>query len=420
MTGNRHRVENFGCRLNALDGDYIEAALAATKSDRPLRVVNSCAVTTQAVRQAKQSVRRVARENPKAAIFVTGCAAQTTPAQFAAMPEVTRVLGNEEKFNPASYAPNGAREQVGDIMQAGQIPSRPPAPNMPDQNRARAFVQVQTGCDHRCTFCIIPFGRGNARSMPIKDVVRDCTALVERGHKEIVLTGVDLTSWGADIGEAGAGVLVRAILEQVPQLPALRLSSVDAAELDADLQDMVAHEERIMPHLHLSLQAGDNMILKRMKRRHTREQAVAFCHAIKRKRPDIVFGADMIAGFPTETDAMFENSVRLVAECELVWLHVFPFSPRPNTPAAKMPQVKGTVIKQRAAALREAGAKIRHTWLDAQIGKTLDALIESPTRARTAHFAQIILPDDGQAQTGQLARIRISGHDGQMLQGVRA
>lgn len=421
-------IENFGCRLNALDGDYINAALDKAGVENAT-VINSCAVTAQAVRQAKQSVRRAKRAHPDTPIFVTGCAAQTDADAFAAMPEVSKVLGNEEKLQPESYlstpAPKtnapalntpaaniNAPQQVGDIMRLTKAVPRPVPQN---QNRTRAFVQVQTGCDHRCTFCIIPFGRGNARSTPIADVVRDCAALVEQGHKEIVLTGVDMTSWGADINEAGLGVLVQSILKQVPNLPRLRLSSVDAVELDAKLLDMVVEEERVMPHLHLSLQSGDNMILKRMKRRHSREDAIAFCADMKTKRPDIVFGADIIAGFPTETDAMFENSLRLVKECELTWLHVFPYSQRPNTPAANMPQVSGTIIKQRASALRAAGAQQREAWLGAQKGATFEVLVEKPLLARTAHFAQVKI--NSPQKIGQLMHVKITGHEEQFLMG---
>ncbi|MGC6475127.1 MAG: tRNA (N(6)-L-threonylcarbamoyladenosine(37)-C(2))-methylthiotransferase MtaB [Parvibaculales bacterium] len=407
-------IHNFGCRLNALDGDYIDTAMAQAGITNAT-VINSCAVTAEAVRQARQTVRREARANPERPIFVTGCAAQTNAKEFEAMPEVTKLIGNEEKLLPQSYVTDAAN-LVSDIMSLTQAQPRPLAPK---QARARAFVQVQTGCDHRCTFCIIPFGRGNSRSTPIAEVVRDCQELVAQGHQEIVLTGVDMTSWGADIGEAGLGVLIQAILKNVPDLMRLRLSSVDAVELEPKLLDMVVEEPRVMPHLHLSLQAGDNMILKRMKRRHTREQAIAFCEDMKRRRPDIVFGADIIAGFPTETDDMFENSLRLVEECELVWLHVFPYSQRPGTPAEKMPQVSGEVIKDRAARLRAAGAGVRQKWLASQTGKTLSAIIEKPNLARSETFAQITFATDGDKPlaTGSIQKFIINGHDGQRLMG---
>lgn len=408
-------IRNFGCRLNALDGDYVKAALGQAQIE-DATVINSCAVTSEAVRQARQSVRKAARDNPERPVFVTGCAAQTHGSDFAAMPEVTKVIGNEEKLIPASWKGTGAA--VGDIMALDKAIPRPAAPV---QSRARAFVQVQTGCDHRCTFCIIPFGRGNSRSTPIAEVVRDCQSLVEQGHREIVLTGVDMTSWGADIGEAGLGVLVQAILQQVPDLPRLRLSSVDAVELEPKLLDMVVEEERVMPHLHLSLQAGDNMTLKRMKRRHTREQAIAFCEEIRRRRPGIVFGADIIAGFPTETEAMFQNSLDLVESCELVWLHVFPYSRRPGTPAEKMPQVSGTEIKARAARLRAAGESVRQNWLHRQHGKTLSAIVEKPGLARSEEFAQIDFDPDtlkDKLDVGTIHQFDITGDDGTKLLGT--
>ena len=290
--------------------------------------------------------------------------------------------------------------------------------------RARAFVQVQTGCDHRCTFCIIPFGRGNSRSTPIAEVVENCQTLVASGHREIVLTGVDITSWGGDLTASeneGLGDLVSAILENTPTLERLRLSSVDAVELDAKLLDRVVRDKRVMPHLHLSLQAGDDMILKRMKRRHTREDAIAFCREIKTKRPDMVFGADIIAGFPTETDEMFENSLKLVETCEIVWLHVFPFSPRPNTPAAKMPQLSGETIRERARLLREAGDKVRLNWLETQIGSTLKGLIEKPGQARSETFAMIDFSNEEEDNSpiGDIYNFEITGHDGSKLIGKR-
>ena len=279
-------------------------------------------------------------------------------------------------------------------------------------------MQVQTGCDHRCTFCIIPFGRGNARSLPIAEVVAQCRDLVARGHGEIVLTGVDVTSYGPDIGEVGLGGLVRAILDQVPELPRLRLSSIDAVEIDPTLLDMVVHEERLMPHLHLSLQAGDNMILKRMKRRHTREQAIDFCEKLKAQRPEIAFGADIIAGFPTETGPMFENSLALVADCDIAWLHVFPFSARPGTPAARMPQLAGDIIKERAAALRDAGARQRAKTLEARVGTRQYVLVEKSGEGRTPCFARVQFQAASKApKSGGIIPVRITGHDGACLLG---
>lgn len=416
------KVENFGCRLNALEGD-IAAAMAERAGVQNATIINGCAVTGEAMRQARQAARKAKNAAPDGQVIVTGCAAQTDAAQFTAMPEVDRVLGNAEKLTETAWA--GKDNAVGDIMQATRAQT---LPNVAQAARARAFVQVQTGCDHRCTFCIIPFGRGNARSVPVDEVVAQCQRLVAEGHNEIVLTGVDVTSYGPDIGEAGLGSLVRAILARVPELPRLRLSSIDAVEIDKGLLDIVLHEERLMPHLHLSLQAGDNMILKRMKRRHTREEAIGFCDHVAKQRPDVTFGADIIAGFPTETDAMFENSLALVADCNLVWLHVFPFSPRPGTPAARMPQLNGATIKARAAQLRAAGDRQRSAWLDGQIGKTLSVLVEQTRPAqgqrpalwqgRSESFARIDWPEaDAPHAQGQIVDVTIDGHDGHGLQG---
>ena len=416
------KVENFGCRLNALEGD-IAAAMAERAGVQNATIINGCAVTGEAMRQARQAARKAKNAAPDGQAIVTGCAAQTDAAQFTAMPEVDRVLGNAEKLTETAWA--GKDNAVGDIMQATRAQT---LPNVAQAVRARAFVQVQTGCDHRCTFCIIPFGRGNARSVPVDEVVAQCQRLVAEGHNEIVLTGVDVTSYGPDIGEAGLGSLVRAILARVPELPRLRLSSIDAVEIDKGLLDIVLHEERLMPHLHLSLQAGDNMILKRMKRRHTREEAIGFCDHVAKQRPDVTFGADIIAGFPTETDAMFENSLALVADCNLVWLHVFPFSPRPGTPAARMPQINGATIKARAAQLRAAGERQHSAWLDGQIGKTLSVLVEQSRSAqgqrpalwqgRSESFARIDWPEaDAPHAQGQIVDVTIDGHDGHGLQG---
>ena len=407
------KVENFGCRLNALEGDVAQAAAKTAGLDKTI-IINGCAVTGEALRQARQAARRAKRATPDHEIIVAGCAAQIDEPTFAAMPEVDRVLGNEEKLDPAAYAA-GSPVAVSDIMASTRAT---PLPVTPQPSRARAFVQVQTGCDHRCTFCIIPFGRGNARSVPVAEVVAQCRDLVARGHNEIVLTGVDVTSYGADIGEAGLGGLVRAILDQVPALARLRLSSIDAVEIDPSLLDMVVHEHRLMPHLHLSLQAGDNMILKRMKRRHTREQAIEFCAKLKAQRPKIAFGADIIAGFPTETDPMFENSLALIADCDIAWLHVFPFSPRPGTPAARMPQLAGDIIKERAAALRVAGAHQRTKTLEARVGTRQSVLVEKSGEGRTPCFARVDFEATSDAaKSGDIISARITGHDGERLLG---
>ena len=416
------KVENFGCRLNALEGDSVKAlAEAAGLSDTT--IINGCAVTAEAMRQAGQAARKAKRALPEGQVIVTGCAAQVDAPRFQAMPEIDRVIGNEEKLRPEIYqsqAGTGA-DMVADIM---RLQTATALPKSPQSGRARAFVQVQTGCDHRCTFCVIPYGRGNSRSVPQDEVVARCRDLVAQGHGEIVLTGVDITSWGPDIGATGLGVLVRAILDGVPHLPRLRLSSIDAVEIDPHLLDLVIHEERLMPHLHLSLQAGDNMILKRMKRRHSREQAIEFCETLRQARPDMAYGADLIAGFPTETEAMFENSLKLVAECDLSWLHVFPYSPRPQTPAAKMPQIDGQEIKQRATRLRAAGDAQRAKWLNRQIGKTLRVLVEKSgthgtegrNEGRAEDFSRVRFA--GAYAQGQIVHVSALSHDGTLISGA--
>jgi len=381
-------------------------------------IVNTCAVTAEAVRKARQEIRRLRRDHPDAPIIVTGCAAQTEPETFAAMPEVTRVIGNTEKMQPETWArmvPDliGATErvQVDDIMSV-----RETASHLIDGfgTRARAYVQVQNGCDHRCTFCIIPFGRGNSRSVPAGVVVDQIKRLVDQGYMEVVLTGVDLTSWGADLpATPRLGDLVRRILRLVPDLARLRISSIDSIEADPALMEAIATEPRLMPHLHLSLQAGDDMVLKRMKRRHLRDDAIRFCEDARRLRPDMVFGADIIAGFPTETDAMFENSLRLVGDCGLTWLHVFPYSPRKGTPAARMPQVGGAAIKDRAARLRAVGDAAASSHLQAQLGRAHHVLMESQRMGRTAQFAEVVFDMD--QPTGQIVLATVTGHSATQL-----
>jgi threonylcarbamoyladenosine tRNA methylthiotransferase MtaB len=351
-------------------------------------IVNTCAVTGEAERQARQAIRRIRRERPNAFIVATGCAVQTNPNAFAAMPEVNRVVGNVEKMNPATFMGLDAvphpRVVVGDVAVARETASHLVGGFA---GLARAFVQVQQGCDHRCTFCIIPFGRGPSRSVPIGDIVREVRAIVEAGTPEIVLSGVDLTAFGADLpGAPTLGQMVKRLLVLVPDLKRLRLSSIDVAEVDDDLMGLIADEPRLMPHLHLSLQAGDDMILKRMKRRHSRAQAVAFAEMAKRLRPGIVLGADLIAGFPTETDDMFANTLALVEDCGLTHLHVFPYSARTGTAAAKMPQLPGDVRRERAALLREAGAKALADTLDAHVGTDAEIVVELPGSGRTAHY----------------------------------
>ncbi|MBS1302260.1 tRNA (N(6)-L-threonylcarbamoyladenosine(37)-C(2))-methylthiotransferase MtaB [Loktanella sp. SALINAS62] len=389
---------NHGCRLNAYEtAAMTELATAAGVTNAV--VVNTCAVTAEAVRKARQDIRKLRRAHPDATLIVTGCAAQTEPETFANMAEVDRVIGNTEKMEPATWAgmaPDliGTTEpvQVNDIMSVTET-----AGHLIDGfgTRSRAYVQVQNGCDHRCTFCIIPFGRGNSRSVPAGVVVDQIKRLVDKGFQEVVLTGVDLTSWGADLpATPRLGDLVLRILKLVPDLPRLRISSIDSIEVDDALMQAIATEPRLMPHLHLSLQHGDDLILKRMKRRHSRDDAIRFATEARALRPDMTFGADIIAGFPTETDGAFENALKLVDDCDLTWLHVFPYSPRPGTPAARMPQVRGPAIKARAARLRAAGdvAVARH--LAAQIGQAHQVLMESPRMGRTAQFAEVHFETD--------------------------
>src|ERR1700704_4858047 len=398
-------VVTFGCRLNAFESEVIageaeRAGLADTV------VINSCAVTNEAVAQARQSIRRLKRERPEARIVVTGCAAQTQAQMFADMAEVDRVVGNDDKMRgeswraarmafdaaPAFGVASEEKIAVADIMAVSEM-----APHLLEgfgKGLPRVFVQVQNGCDHRCTFCMIPYGRGNSRSVPMGAVVEQVRALAERGHAEIVLTGVDLTSYGADLpGAPKLGMLTRQILRHVPELKRLRISSIDQVEVDRDLLDVIADDERLMPHLHLSLQSGDDLILKRMKRRHSRDDAVQFCAQVRRLRPDIAFGADIIAGFPTETEEMFARSKDLVEACGLTFLHVFPYSPRPGTPAARMPPVAGEVVKDRARRLRETAEAALQRRLAAEVGRTRQVLIESASQGRTEHFMPVAIVD---------------------------
>ena len=385
----------------------MRAAAQSASADNVI-IINTCAVTAEAVRQARQTIRAQARANPQAQIVVTGCAAQTDPAMFANMPEVARVIGNDEKLQREGFQRSGAEKiAVGDIMRSTSIPLA-----SAHQERARGFVQIQNGCDHRCTFCIIPFGRGNSRSLPPSDVIDQARRLVETGLAECVLTGVDITSYRAADG-SGLGALVKRILTEVPELRRLRLSSIDSVEADHELLDALANEPRLMPHLHLSLQAGDDLILKRMKRRHLRADAIAFCREVRRLRPDVVFGADLIAGFPTETEEMFARSLDLVAQCELVHLHVFPFSPRPGTPAARMPQVDRALIKERAHRLRERGEAALRAHLQAQVGSRQRVLAEQGTSARTEQFTRVRLAKP--MASGRIIDVAISAHDGQQL-----
>ena len=399
-------VVTFGCRLNAYESEVIRRTAGRVGLDEAV-VVNTCAVTAEAVRQARQSIRRIKREKPDARLIVTGCAAQTEPELFAAMPEVDRVIGNEEKLDARVWRGN-EKIAVADIMAVKAM--RPQAVDSLD-GRARAFVQVQNGCDHRCTFCIIPFGRGNSRSLPVPDVVAQVRRLVDNGYREVVLTGVDITSYRD--GEARLGTLVKRILRAVPELARLRLSSIDSIEADADLMDALADEPRLMPHLHLSLQAGDDLILKRMKRRHSRKDAIAFCEQARRLRPDVAFGADIIAGFPTETEEAFARSLDLVDACGLTQLHVFPFSPRPGSPAARMPQLDRALVKQRARILREKGEAALTRYLAREVGVRRRVLAESRALGRTEQFTPVRLSVPG--TPGALLDLTIAAHDGRYL-----
>ncbi|WP_300544217.1 tRNA (N(6)-L-threonylcarbamoyladenosine(37)-C(2))-methylthiotransferase MtaB [Maricaulis sp.] len=415
-------ILTFGCRLNAWESEVMRKHAREQGLTNTI-LVNTCAVTNEAVRQARQHIRRARRENPDARIVVTGCAAQVDPDMFGKMAEVDRVIGNDDKLKAGTFRPDsllGGTEKVrvNDIMSVTET-----AGHLVEgmEGRARAYVQVQNGCDHRCTFCIIPYGRGNSRSVPAGEVVDQIKTLVDAGHSEVVLTGVDLTSWGEDLpGHPPLGRLVQAILKHVPDLPRLRLSSIDAIEIDEALFEAVTGEMRIAPYLHLSLQAGDDMILKRMKRRHLRGDAIALTQRLKAARPDIAFGADMIAGFPTETEDMFGNSIRLVDECRLAYLHVFPFSPRPGTPAARMPQLERAVIKDRANRLRAKADEALTRHLDGMIGRVGQALVEKPGFARAGNFAGIRIPQADIPRPGALVDIDVSGHDGRELQGVIA
>ena len=411
------KFTTLGCRLNAYETEAMKE-LAGAAGVQNAVVVNTCAVTAEAVRKAKKEIRKLRRENPDATLIVTGCAAQTEPQTFVAMPEVNKVIGNTEKMSAATWngmAPDliGQTEpvQVDDIMSVTDT-----AGHLIDGfgTRSRAYVQVQNGCDHRCTFCIIPYGRGNSRSVPAGVVVEQIKRLVDKGYNEVVLTGVDLTSWGADLpADPKLGDLVMRILKLVPDLPRLRISSIDSIEVDDNLMQAIATEPRLMPHLHLSLQHGDDLILKRMKRRHLRDDAIKFSENARKLRPDMTFGADIIAGFPTETEAMFQNSLKLVEDCALTWLHVFPYSPRQGTPAAKMPPVNGKDIKARAARLRTAGSDAVAKHLSAQMGKTHHILMENPRMGRTEQFTEVSFQTD--QPESQIVTATITGMRDQQL-----
>ncbi len=404
-------VVTFGCRLNTYESQVMKD-LATQAGLNNAIIINTCAVTSEAERQARQTIRKLRRENPEAEIIVTGCGVQINPEKYADMPEVSRVIGNDEKMQAASYAKDVDHERVlvNDIMSV-----RETAAHLISgfDGKARAFVQIQNGCDHRCTFCTIPYGRGNSRSVPVGEIVNQIKILIQNGYPEIALTGVDITAYGADLpGKPTLGQMVRRLLNLVPDLKRLRLSSLDPVEMDEDLWDLIATEPRLLPHLHMSLQAGDDMILKRMKRRHLRDDAIGFCKKARELRPDCVFGVDLIAGFPTETEEMFENTLNIVEDCDLTFLHVFPYSPRPGTPAARMPQVASSTIKERAALLREKGQQAIEKHFTAMVGKTVNFLVENNDKGlitgKTDHFAQIQV--QGTANVADVLTATITGY----------
>ena len=406
-------IITFGCRLNAYESEIMRKLAKESNLSNTI-IINTCAVTSEAERQARQAIRKARRKEPNAKIIVTGCAAQISPETFSSMPEVDKVLGNEEKLIGSSYKEDSdARIKVGNIMSAQKVDT-----HIIDrfEDRTRAFIQVQTGCDHRCTFCIIPFGRGKSRSVPMGKIFEQVRTLISNGVKEIVLSGVDITSYAPDLpGKPSLGQMVRRLLASNPSLPRLRLSSLDPAEIDDDIMLLVESEPRLMPHLHLSLQAGDDMVLKRMKRRHDRQQAMNLILKLRHLRSDLVLGADFIAGFPTESETMFKNTLNFIDECELTYLHVFPFSARPETPAARMPQVSHNVIKDRAEQLRELSSKALDKHLKKEIGKNRSVLIEKNDFGRTEYFAPIKVPG---AKAGQLLDVNITGRVGNTHLGV--
>ena len=405
LLNKNHEVVTFGCRLNTYESEVIKNNLALSDMDNVV-VFNTCAVTKEAERQAKQAIRHHKKNNPDAKIIVTGCAVQANPGLFAGMDEIDKIIGNEEKMRPEYYTLDSDRVLVNDIMSIKET-----ALHLVEhfEGKSRAFIQVQNGCNHRCTFCIIPYGRGNSRSVPVGAIVNQVRVLVEQGYKEIVMTGVDVTAYGPDLpGQPSFAQMIKRVLFAVPELQRLRLSSIDVAEIDDELFEILAYEKRLMPHLHISLQAGDDMILKRMKRRHNRGQILEFCDKMRGVRPDIAFGADIIAGFPTETDEMFENTRRLIAEASLQYLHVFPYSPRPETPATRMPQVEKAVRKERAKILRMEGEKELQKFYEKNVGLTANILVENDNKGHTENFIPVKFRNDvdsNQIVTGVLSAV---------------
>ena len=405
------RVVSFGCRLNIFESEVIKDNLQQANLDDVV-VFNTCAVTKEAERQARQAIRKHKAENPDKKLIVTGCAAQINPDSFADMEEVDQVLGNDEKLKPESYS-SSEKLLVNDIMSVTET-----AEHLVSNfdGRTRAFMQVQNGCNHRCTFCIIPYGRGNSRSVPIGGIVRQAKLLVEQGYQEIVLTGVDVTAYGPDLpGQPSFAEMVKRLLTLVPELPRLRLSSIDVAEIDDQLFEMMAYEERLMPHLHISLQAGNNIILKRMKRRHSREQVIEFCQNIRQLRPEIAFGADIIAGFPTETDEMFEDTFNLIEEAGIQYGHIFPYSARNGTPAARMPQVPMKIRKERAARLRQQTTNELQKFMKANIGRTASVIVENDGSGRSENFLHVQLPQNIKAKAGNILQVKLQNISGDKI-----
>jgi len=412
-TISENQIVTFGCRLNIYESEVIRARSEEAGLENAI-IFNTCSVTAEAERQARQAIRKARRDHPEKTIIVTGCAVQINPERYAAMPEVDRVLGNHEKMAASSFSPTHPQKVlVNDIMSVKETAVH--LVHSFDDN-TRAFIEVQNGCDHRCTFCTIPFGRGNSRSVPMGLLFDQVRALVDKGFNEVILTGVDVTSYGGDLpGNPTLGQMMRRLLAHVPELKRLRLSSLDPVEVDPDLFHLIEHEPRLMPHLHISLQAGADMILKRMKRRHLREDVIAFCHKVRGMRPDVVFGADIIAGFPTETDAMFEETLDLVRRCNLTYLHIFPYSKRPGTPAARMPQVDGAVIKERAKRLRDLGKIQLTNFLQTQMGTVQNVLTEKNNTGRAENFAPLAFQE--KVEPGRLVRVKITDMRDDMLTG---
>ena len=412
--GKEPKIFTFGCRLNSYESEIIEQNLIE-KGLKDIAVYNSCAVTEEAIRQVKYSIRKKRRDEPNTKIVVTGCAAQIEPQSFLEMEEVDKVLGNSEKREISSHLLRNNNNLVSDIM---INEDRLNSLRNGYKSKTRAFVEIQNGCNHRCTFCVIPFGRGNLRSKSKEQIIKEINNLINEGHKEIILTGVDIASWNMENKkEASLGILIEYILSEAPRLERLRLSSMDVIGFDEKLIDLIANNKRILPHIHLSLQSGDNLILKRMKRRHLREDAIDLCDQLKQKRPEISFGADLIVGFPTETEEMFQNTLDIIEECQLDWIHAFPFSPRPGTPAAKMPQNDNKLIKLRSKILRDVAKQRKIKHLENLVGKNIEVFVEKDNKGHSNQFAPIKLIEK-EIKSGQTITALIKSSDENFAHGV--